>query len=97
MVQRTGGRWLGVAAILLGAPISWKISSPVIAVASGGTYLISETLDMLVYTPLQRRWFVPAVIASGCVALVVDSFVFLHWAGIWTCQGSRACASASPG
>jgi queuosine precursor transporter len=82
VVQRTGGRWLGVAAILLGAAISWKISSPVIAVASGGTYLISESLDMLVYTPLQKRWFVPAVVASGCVALVADSVVFLHWAGL---------------
>ena len=87
VVQRTGGRWLGMAAIVLGAAISWKISSPFIAVASGGTYLISETLDMLVYTPLQKRWFVPAVIASGCVALVVDSFVFLHWAGIWSLSG----------
>jgi uncharacterized PurR-regulated membrane protein YhhQ (DUF165 family) len=84
VVQRTGGRWLGVAAIILGAAISYRISSPVIAIASGGTYLISESLDMLVYSPLQRRWFVPAVIASGCVALVTDTFVFLHWAGLWS-------------
>src|SRR5580700_1574527 len=38
VVQRTGGRWLGVAAIILGAAISYRISSPVIAIASGGTY-----------------------------------------------------------
>jgi uncharacterized PurR-regulated membrane protein YhhQ (DUF165 family) len=97
VVQRTGGRWLGVAAILLGAAISWKISSPVIAVASGGTYLISESLDMLVYTPLQRRWFVPAVLASGAVALVVDSVVFLHWAGLpagWSAVGGLCLGKA---
>ena len=34
------------------------------------------------YTPLQRRWFVPAVFASGCLAIVVDSVLFLHLAGI---------------
>lgn len=90
VVQRTGGRWLGLAAIILGAAISWKVSDPSIAIASGGTYLCSETCDMLVYTPLQRRWFVPAVIASGCVAIVVDSVVFLHWAGLpdgWSATG----------
>ena len=97
VVQRTGGRLLGVAAILLGAAISWKVSSPVIAVASGGTYLISESLDMLVYTPLQKRWFVPAVIASGCVAIIVDSVVFLHWAGLpagWSAAADWSWASS---
>ena len=52
--------------------------------ASGLTYLCSESADFAVYTPLQRRWFVPAVIASGCVALVVDSVVFLHLAGLYS-------------
>lgn len=82
IIQRLGGRWLGIFAILLGALISWEISSPVIAVASGVTYLCSETADFLVYTPLQKRWFVPAVFASGCVAAVVDSVVFLHLAAL---------------
>ena len=39
---------------------------------------------MAVYTPLQRRWFVPAVFASGCVAIVVDSVLFLHLAGLYS-------------
>lgn len=82
IVQRTGGRWLGVVAILIGAAISWRISNPQIAMASGVTYLFSEAADFAVYTPLQRRWFVPAVIASGCVAIVVDSVLFLHLAGL---------------
>ena len=84
VTQRLGGRRLGVAAILAGAAVSWWISSPVIAVASGVTYLCSEGADMAVYTPLQRRWFVPAVFASGCVAIVVDSALFLHLAGIYS-------------
>lgn len=82
VVQRAGGRWLGVAAILLAALVSWWVSSPTIAVASGGTFLISESFDFLIYTPLQRRFFVPAVVASGIVAAVVDSLIFLKWAGI---------------
>ena len=82
VVQRAGGRWLGVAAIILAGAVSWWVSSPTIAVASGGTFLISESFDFLVYTPLQRRWFVPAVVASGIVAAVVDSLIFLKWAGI---------------
>ena len=84
VVQRAGGRWLGIAAILVGAAVSWKISDPHIAVASGLTYLCSESLDMAVYTPLQRRWFVPAVLASGCVAIVLDSVLFLHLAGLYS-------------
>lgn len=84
VTQRLGGRWLGVAAILVGAGISYLISSPVIAVASGVTYLCSETADFAIYTPLQRRWFVPAVFASGCVAIVIDSVLFLHLAGIYS-------------
>lgn len=84
ITQRLGGRWLGVLAILVGAAVSWAISDPRIAIASGLTYLCSETADFAVYTPLQRRWFVPAVFASGCVAIVVDSVLFLHLAGIYS-------------
>jgi queuosine precursor transporter len=90
LVQRTGGRWLGIIAIVVGAGVSYLISAPIIAVASGVTYLFSETADFLVYTPLQRRWFVPAVVASGCVAAVVDSVLFLHLAGLPT--GTAAVA-----
>ena len=84
VTQRLGGRWLGVLAILIGAAVSWRISDPHIAMASGVTYLCSETADFAVYTPLQRRWFVPAVFASGCVAIIVDSILFLHLAGIYS-------------
>lgn len=82
VVQRIGGRWLGILAILAGAGVSYLVSDPRIAIASGLTYLCSETADFAVYTPLQRRWFTPAVVASGCVAAVVDSVLFLHLAGL---------------
>lgn len=82
LTQRAGGRWLGIWAILVAGVVSWWVSNPTIAVASGGTFLISESFDFAVYTPLQRRWFVHSVIASGIVAAIVDSLIFLKWAGI---------------
>jgi queuosine precursor transporter len=84
VVQRTGGRWLGIAAIIIGAAVSFWVSDPHIALASGLTYLCSESLDMAVYTPLQKRWFVPAVLVSGCAAIVLDSVLFLHLAGLYS-------------
>lgn len=104
VVQRGGGRLLGVVAIVVAAVVSWWVSNPTIAVASGGTFLISESFDFLVYTPVANgrenptrlRWFqwrprfVPAVIASGVVAAVVDSLIFLKWAGIPYGHGALA-------
>jgi uncharacterized PurR-regulated membrane protein YhhQ (DUF165 family) len=91
IVQRLGGRRLGVVAILGGAAVSWLISDPRIAIASGITYLCSEAVDMAVYTPMQagararsRRWFTAAVFISGCAAIIVDSVLFLHLAGIYS-------------
>jgi len=81
-VQRIGGRRWGYTAILLGGAVSWLVSDPRIALASAATYLASESADMAVYTPLQRKYFTPAVVASGAVAAVVDSVLFLHLAGI---------------
>lgn len=80
-VQRLLGRWWGIAAIVVAAVLSWAIS-PVLAVASGTTFLVSETADYLIYTPLQRRWLVPAVVASGVISAVIDSLLFLYLAHI---------------
>lgn len=79
--QRYGGRVLGVIAIILGAAVSWLVASPVIALASGGTFLISESLDAAIWTPLQRR-FVLAVIVSSVIAAIVDTVIFITWAGL---------------
>lgn len=70
-IQRTMGRRWGVLAILAGGGLSYLVA-PTFAVASGATFLVSESADMAVYTPLQKR-FGWAVLASSAVALVVDS------------------------
>lgn len=82
IAQRSGGRFAGVLAIVVGATLSFAVSSHQIAIASGATFLCSETLDFLVYTPLARKYFVPAVVLSGIFAAALDSWLFLHLAGI---------------
>lgn len=81
LVQRGLGRWWGVAAILVAAALTYAIS-PVLAFASGLTFLVSEGLDMAVYTPMARRWFVRGVVLSSVLAAVVDSLLFLRLAHI---------------
>jgi hypothetical protein len=55
VVQRAGGAWLGIAAIVLAAVVSWWVSSPIIAIASGGTFLISESLEPVGRDHLSER------------------------------------------
>lgn len=75
-VQRTLGRWAGVLAIVVGAALSFLIA-PSFALASGAAFLVSESLDFAVYTPLSKRSFIGAVVLSCTVGLAVDSIVFL--------------------
>jgi hypothetical protein len=51
-----------------------------LVVASASAFLLSEFTDFAVYTPLQKRRLILAVVASGAVGLVVDSIVFLYLA-----------------
>lgn len=73
--RRTGARFV-VGAIVIGAALS-AFLSPALAYASGLTFLVSELADFAVYTPLRRRNFFVAVLASNAVGAVVDSLLFL--------------------
>jgi queuosine precursor transporter len=77
LVQRRLGRLWSLAAIAAGAVLSGAIAPPALVVASALAFLFSESADFLVYTPLQERRFVTAVVASSMVGLVVDSVIFL--------------------
>lgn len=81
VLQRVAGRWWSLGAIVAGTALSAAVS-PRLALASGMSFFFSELADFVVYTPLQRRNFVVAVVASGIVGSVVDSFLFLRIAGI---------------
>lgn len=82
LVQRFGGPRVGLAAIVVGAALSAFVASPRLALASGATFLVSETCDFLIFTPLQQRNLPVAVLGAGLVAEVVDSVLFLTLAGI---------------
>ncbi|KAA5603560.1 VUT family protein [Blastochloris sulfoviridis] len=80
LVQRRLGAGAAAVAILIGAALSAAVAPPSLVLASAAAFLVSEFADLAVYTPLQRRRFVAAVVASGVVGLVVDSIVFLYLA-----------------
>jgi hypothetical protein len=80
LVQRRLGLKAAAAGIAAGTLLSALVAPPSLVMASAGAFLVSETADMLVYTPLQRRRLMLAVFASSLVGLVVDSIVFLSLA-----------------
>ncbi len=87
----TLGRWYVLGGILVGSVISLVQSDNAtipggvtsIAVASAAAFLLSETFDFAVYTPLRERHWIGAVAASNVVGLIADSVLFL-----WLAFGS---------
>jgi uncharacterized PurR-regulated membrane protein YhhQ (DUF165 family) len=77
VLQRCLGLRWGLAAIGLGTLLSTLVAPGALVVASGAAFALSELADFAVYTPLQRRRLVAAVVASSVLGLVVDSVVFL--------------------
>lgn len=80
LVQRCLGITPSVVAIILGAALSAFIAPQTLVIASTTAFLLSELADLAVYTPLQRRGLLIAVVASALLGLVVDSVVFLSLA-----------------
>ncbi len=82
-VQRCLGAAWGLLAVLGGAVASMLVAPGALVVASGLAFGLSELADFALYTPLQRRGLVRAVLVAGAAGLVVDSLVFL-----WLAFGS---------
>lgn len=96
-VQDTAGKRAVVLTIAAGAVLSWLLAvtlfradaahlppgvTPVsIAVASGVAFLLSELADFAIYTPLRRRGYIRAAIASNVVGTLVDTYLFLTISG----------------
>lgn len=77
LVQRRLGLLWSFAAIAIGAILSVFFAPPALVIASTAAFALSETADLLVYTPLQRRGLLLAATASSVVGLIIDSIVFL--------------------
>lgn len=80
LVQRRLGVAWALLAIMIGGVLSWAVAPPALVVASVTAFTLSELADLAIYTPLQKRGLVLAVVASSIVGLVVDSMVFLQLA-----------------
>lgn len=83
MVQRRLGRGIALGAIVAGAALSGAVAPPQLVFASFTAFLLSELADFAVYTPLQARGLVLAVLVSGVVGAIADSILFL-----WLAFGS---------
>lgn len=80
--------WVGIAA---GALLT-AVTSPSLAFASTAAFVVAEVLDMAVYTPLRKHGWARAALVSGCVGALVDTIVFLHFAGFpltWSAVGGQ--------
>ena len=75
-----GKRWT-IAVITLGAALSFLVSDPFIALASAVAFGISELVDLGIYTPLRRKGYVRAAVASNVAGSLVDTVAFLTIAG----------------
>lgn len=80
-VQDSAGRAWALAALVVGGALSWFLATPQLAVASAVAFLVSELADMAVYTPLRKRGYVRAAVASNLVGSVADTLLFLWLAG----------------
>jgi uncharacterized PurR-regulated membrane protein YhhQ (DUF165 family) len=80
-VQDGGGKRLVFALIVAGALLSYLVSDPFIALASGVAFLVSEAADLAVYTPLRKRGYLRAATASNVVGAFIDTVLFLWIAG----------------
>ena len=85
IVHRSLGPFAVIGAIIVGAALSYWLGASAsipgghvsIALASGTAFLLSELADLSVYEPIRQRGWLPAVLASNVVGLVVDSALFL--------------------
>lgn len=77
VAREAAGRAAVVAAIVVGALLSWWLASPALAFASAVAFAVSETMDFAVYEPLRQRGLLVAMAASNLVGLLADSLIFL--------------------
>lgn len=80
-LQDAAGKWFVLGLIAAGAALSYLVADPFIALASGCAFLAAETADLCVYSPLRRRGYIRAALASNIVGAVIDTFLFLWIAG----------------
>jgi queuosine precursor transporter len=77
LVQRRLGIPYALGAIAAGAALSGVLAPLPLVIASTVAFLLSELADFAVFTPLQKRGLILAVLLSSVVGLIADSIIFL--------------------
>ena len=80
--ETLGAKW-ALAAIAVGAALSFATSPTQLAVASTLAFVLAEVADFAVYAPLRAKGRSLAVMASGVAGAVFDSMLF-----VWLAFGS---------
>jgi len=83
-IQQLAGLWWTLALVIVGGVASYLIGDAAgwtalqkIAVASLVAFIVSETIEAAVFTPLRNRSLTVGVLASGLIGNAVDSWLFL--------------------
>ncbi len=76
-VQNMFGKKATLVAIAIGIGLS-AIINPNVALASAVAFAFSELADFFVYTEVKKKTLVGAVVLSGIIGGVIDSFLFLQ-------------------
>jgi uncharacterized PurR-regulated membrane protein YhhQ (DUF165 family) len=66
----------GAASYLIGTVAGWS-GLQKIAVASLVAFLVSETIELVIFTPIRKRSLTTGVLASAMVGNLIDSWLFL--------------------
>jgi queuosine precursor transporter len=98
-IQQIAGLWWTLALVIIGGVASYLIGDAAgwtglqkIAVASLVAFIVSETVEAAVFTPIRNRSLTVGVLASGMVGNALDSWLFLtlafgstafFWGNFW--------------
>jgi uncharacterized PurR-regulated membrane protein YhhQ (DUF165 family) len=77
VVQNAYGKKTTLGAIGVGIVLSYFIN-PAVATASAVAFACGELADFAVYTKLRNKTLVGAVVSSGIIGGIIDSFLFLQ-------------------
>lgn len=83
-IQQLAGLWWTLALVAIGGAASYLVGEAAgwtslqkIAVASLVAFIVSETIEAAVFTPLRNRNLTAGVLASGMIGNALDSWLFL--------------------
>lgn len=82
-----------LAAMLIGAGLSYVMADPYVAVASLVAFLISELVDWYVYT-FTKRPLAQRILISSAISTPIDSAVFLEMIGHFSWLGFAMMTAA---